>query len=169
MACACVRTVYTTVRIAERLARFAWQGTVHQTGLKTEIRLTNDSRLVSGVRGIVEHIASRDGLNDDERASFGVAVEQAARNALEQMGKGTSSCSVTVQEYADRIEVRLSYTRAAAPSRPQPANAGSVEATSVETRRVEAMNRVDRIASDTNDGCAGVTLVKYLHQKSGQQ
>ncbi|MGH9727859.1 MAG: hypothetical protein ACRD33_07385 [Candidatus Acidiferrales bacterium] len=126
------------------------------------MKLGRDERLLAGVRGAVEHIANRHGLTNEERTDLGVAADQSCRRALVQLGESEPLCSVTIDDFEDRVELSVE-----GPRRPEAKGSGAPEsliAATAEEREKEIKKRVDRVNYETNDGRARTILVKYFHK-----
>ncbi|HEV2616089.1 MAG TPA: hypothetical protein VGU63_05710 [Candidatus Acidoferrales bacterium] len=130
------------------------------------MKLSRDERLLAGVRGAVEHIANRHGLTNEERIDLGVAADQSCRRALVQLGESDPLCSVTIDDFEDRVELSVE-----GPRRPEAAGAGPPEnllAVTTEERDREIKRRVDRVNYETSNGRARTILVKYFHKNPAQ-
>lgn len=156
------RTAYITALIAARLAKCIWPTLMSTEHRRTEMKLGRDERLLAGVRGAVEHIANRHGLTNEERTDLGVAADQSCRRALVQLGESEPLCSVTIDDFEDRVELSVE-----GPRRPEAKGSGAPEsliAATAEEREKEIKKRVDRVNYETNDGRARTILVKYFHK-----
>ena len=160
---ACARTACITVLIVVRLAKCTLRIIVNAEHTRTELKFSKDERLLAGVRGAVEHVASRHALTVEERVDLGVAAEQACRAALVQLDETGSLCDVIIDDYEDRVEVSVE-----SPRQPKPAkissSLGSLAAVPIEEREAEMKRRVDRVDRNISNGRERVVLVKYFHK-----
>ena len=124
----------------------------------TEIKFSGDPRFLSGIRAAVEFIAARDGLSDAERECLGAAWEMVARNCMAGLSAHHPLCRVLIDEFGDRMEIRLEHPACAAPN-------VSAAAKPDASRGLEVMRRVDRVLYDARNGMSSVTLVKFLGKK----
>jgi len=72
---------------------------------RVEMKLPNDSRALPAVETAVELLARRAGMPDARLRAFARAIEEVCRAAL--AGQRDGSLGVTVEGFADRVEVRL--------------------------------------------------------------
>ncbi|HKV28657.1 MAG TPA: hypothetical protein VJN90_10340 [Candidatus Acidoferrales bacterium] len=126
------------------------------------MKFSQDERLLAGVRGAVEHIASRHGLTDEERVNLGVATDQSCRKALLQAGESSALCSVTIDDFEDRVELSVEGPRGSQGARPGPLE--SLVTVTADEREKEIKRRVDRVDFDSSNGRARTILVKYFHK-----
>ncbi|HEV2490920.1 MAG TPA: hypothetical protein VGT03_14030 [Candidatus Acidoferrales bacterium] len=126
--------------------------------IHAELKFTHDSRFLPGVRAAVEFIAARDGLSDAERENLGAASELLARECMAGLGEKDPPCKVQIEDFDDRIEVRLEH--AARPA--EASGAGASKAGTPAARGAEVMRRVDRVLYDARNGISSVTLVKFF-------
>lgn len=130
---------------------------------RTELKFSRDERLLAGVRGAVEHVANRRGLNAEERVDLGVAAGQACRAAMVQLDETGSLCDVIIDDYEDRVEVSVESPRHPRSVKTN-SSLGSLVAVPIEEREAEMKKRVDRVDRDTSNGRDRVILVKYFHK-----
>lgn len=124
----------------------------------TELKFTHDSRFLPGVRAAVEFVAARDGMSDAERENLGAASELLARECMAGLGEKDPPCRVLIEDFDDRIEVRLEHAARLA----EASGAGSSKAGTPAARGPEVMRRVDRVLYDARNGISSVTLVKFF-------
>jgi hypothetical protein len=136
---------------------------VSAEGTHTELRFTKDARLLAGVRAAVEFVAARGGMSDSERAGLAEASEKAACGAMQQLAEKQSLCSITIEEFHDRIEIRIERP-VRAESKPVP-NSSSGSAPS---GQAGAWRFVDRVLYDAQNGKSSVTLVKFFSKKPAE-
>jgi len=130
---------------------------------RTEMRFTGDDRLLAGVRGAIEHIGRRHDVADEERIDAAVASEQACRKALLQM-EDDSVCTVTIDDFDDRVEVSVDSSRGSGHARRNSPTANAM-ALRPDAREAEIKKRVDRADFEASNGHARTTLVKYFHKR----
>lgn len=122
------------------------------------MKFSGDPRFLSGIRAAVEFIAARDGLSDAEREGLGAAWEMVARNCMAGPAASHPLCRVLIDEFGDRMEIRLEHPACSAPN---PTAAAKPDA----SRGLEVMRRVDRVLYDARNGMSSVTLVKFFNKK----
>ncbi|MGH9776016.1 MAG: hypothetical protein ACRD50_13840 [Candidatus Acidiferrales bacterium] len=112
---------------------------------RTEIRLVGDPRLARGVAHIILHVGQRAGLASAVQREFAEAAESACCEEFHYLRGPDSTLKVTVEDFADRIEVLLERSGAAASSaKPNP------------------LAGVDRIMHESRNGNSRTTLIKFL-------
>ncbi len=124
----------------------------------TELKFTGDARFLSGIRAAVEFIAARDGISSAEQAELGAAWEAVARNCMAGLSEKHPLCSVLIDEFEDRMEVRLEH-----PSCPSPVAVPTGKSKAPVS--ADLMRRVDRVLYDARNGMSSVTLVKFFSRK----
>lgn len=128
----------------------------------TELKFSGDSRFISGIRAAVEFIAARGGLGDADREGLGTAWEMLARNCVTGLSEQHPLCKVLIDDFDDRMEVRLEHPSCSAPaSGPRTVAAGKQD----ESRDLDVTRRVDRVLYDARNGTSSVTLVKFFTKK----
>ena len=128
----------------------------------TELKFSGDSRFISGIRAAVEFIAARDGLSGAERESLGAAWEIVARNCMTGLSEQHPLCMVLIDDFDDRMEVRLEHPSFSAPaSEARAVAAGKPD----ESHSLDITRRVDRVLYDARNGTSSVTLVKFFTKK----
>ena len=148
------------------------------------MRLTRDERLLAGVRGAIEHIG-RNHCDVAECSDLAVATEQACRTALVDLDKahldevqldnGSSLCTVTIDDFEDRIEVRVEGPRNPAPAGGSDSLHGKLDAFA---RKFAAVTPAEREAeirkcaghaeADSSNGRMRAKFVKYFHKDSAR-
>ncbi|HKW88766.1 MAG TPA: hypothetical protein VJN21_08415 [Candidatus Acidoferrales bacterium] len=128
----------------------------------TELKFSGDARFISSIRAAVEFIAARDGLNDSDRQSLGAAWEMVARNCMAGLSAQHPLCKVLIDDFDDRLEVRLEHPSCASPAS---ASNSSSAAKPDAPRGFDVMHQVDRVLYDARNGMSSVTLVKYFSNK----
>jgi hypothetical protein len=131
------------------------------------LEISRDPRLMPALGEAVDHVARHGGLDAEARESLRAASEEAARDTFDLVPGPEASIRVSVQAYADRIEVALEHSGEAVPTAgldtfltggAQAAAAGSVTGLSL-------LARVDRVLYHTENGVSRTTLVKYRKPK----
>ncbi|HEV2297258.1 MAG TPA: hypothetical protein VGR72_01930 [Candidatus Acidoferrales bacterium] len=128
----------------------------------TELKFSGDSRFISGIRAAVEFIAARDGLGDADRESLGAAWETVARNCITGLSEQHPLCRVLIDDFDDRMEVRLEHPSFSAPGFGATTVAAGMPD---ESHNLDITRRVDRVLYDARNGTASVTLVKFFTKK----
>lgn len=129
----------------------------------TELKFSGDSRFISGIRAAVEFIAARDGLGDADRENLGTAWEMVARNCIMGLSEQHPFCRVLIDDFDDRMEVRVEHPSCSAPaSGARTVAAGKPD----ESHNLDITHRVDRVLYDARNGMSSVTLVKFFTNKS---
>ncbi len=146
---------------------------------RTELRLTRDERLLAGVRGAIERIGSRHGESVD-CIDLALAAEKACREAMVQLdearlGNADSFCTVTIDDFEDRIEVRVEGPRNSAPaggpdSRGEKLDsfAGKFATVTPAEREAESQKCGGHVEADSSNGRMRAKLVKYFHEDSAR-
>lgn len=128
----------------------------------TELKFSGDSRFISGIRAAVEFIAARDGLGDADRESLGTAWEMVARNCMTRLSDQHPLCRVLIDDFDDRMEVRLEHPSCSAPASEARTVAAGIPD---ESHNLDVTHRVDRVLYDARNGMSSVTLVKFFTKK----
>ena len=74
--------------------------------IRTELKASGDSRLRAGLRGAIEHLAGRHGMNAVEQREFANEVDAECCKITSGSNAGTS-CNVIIEEQEDRMEVKV--------------------------------------------------------------
>lgn len=132
----------------------------------TELKFTKDPRLLAGVRAAVEFVAARGGMSEAERASLAEASEKAACSALKHLSEGQSLCAITIEEFDDRIEIRIERPAKSESVPRANSSTGKLAGELAETGRASsAMRSVDRVLYEARNGKSSMTLVKFFSKK----
>lgn len=111
---------------------------------KTDLKITSDPRLWAGVRAALECICERHGLSKTEQRDLATAVEKECGEGLRNAEQ--SSCTVSIRESDEKIEVRVA---------PTPHANGTKPGTS-------------RVCHPEADGRSGATFVKHFQKHSAR-
>jgi hypothetical protein len=131
---------------------------------RTEVLIENDPRLIGAVSGVVLHAGQRAGLSASAQQELAAAAEHACRSTFPLLDGEDPFVKVTIEDFPDRIEVRLEHTGTPEPS-------AGLETFFVGDGEEEKpggpagallLSQVDRVLYETHDGKSRTTLVKYL-------
>lgn len=131
---------------------------------RTHLKLGRDPRLTAGVIGAVEHVARRAGLNGEQQARLVAAAEQTCRKVISQLDVRDPFCSVTVECFDDRIEIRFEHAGEALPAFGLDSFAADAPVADEGPRGMELMKDVDRVLYEARGGRSSVTLIKSLNE-----
>jgi hypothetical protein len=126
--------------------------------------LDQDPRLVGVLCGAVQFQALHAGLEPDAGDMLAKATEDVCRATLSDLPVDSGNLDVTVDTFADRIEVAIHCHGQSIPAVGLEMFA-AFEAGGEGMRGVnglELLSRVDRVLYNTEDGVARTTLVKFL-------
>lgn len=98
-----------TVQIVAKRARSTWRRRVNTEFRETVLKVTSDLRVRAGLRAALEHICERNRLTKGEQHELVAALEKECVRALET--EKEPSCVVTIDEWEDRIEVKVGHGR----------------------------------------------------------
>ena len=74
--------------------------------IRTELKTTEDRRVRAGLRGAIEHLAGRHGMNAAEQREFANEVDAECCKFTAQ-GEPNASCEVIIEERDDQMEVKV--------------------------------------------------------------
>jgi hypothetical protein len=117
------------------------------------LQIDADARFAAGAGGVARFFAETAGLEGDAPPQLQAAVTAACQEAFEHLS-GNRPLTVSFTRYADRIEVALSHQGESIPA----VGLDSIAA------GASAMNGVDRIQYESQDGRAVTRLTKYIGQ-----
>ncbi|MGH9817384.1 MAG: hypothetical protein ACRD5F_05300 [Candidatus Acidiferrales bacterium] len=123
----------------------------------------SDPRLLTGMATAVELCAKSSGLNQRACNQVKTAAAEAALETFSLLAGRESSLDITVQAFADRVEVILEHRGQALPTAGLDTFlAASVQGPSAGTvTGLSLLSRVDRVLYTTEKGISRTTLVKY--------
>lgn len=132
--------------------------------VRVVFHLDQDSRLVGVFCCAVEHQAMQAGLETEACAQLANAAGDVCRETISQRGMSGQSVDVTLETFADRIEVSIHCRGQALPTvgLEKFATAGGASQQGNGTNGSELLSRVDRVLYNAEDGVARTTLVKFL-------
>ncbi len=128
---------------------------------RVTMRLPADAHLVGAVTGAVEHFAQEAGLDEPVQKQLMSAAEQACLDTFQRAESPSAPIDVTVEEFPDRLEIRISYSGDSAPAIgldafvAAPGKANSAPGAGL-------MELVDRVQYDTEGAVSRLRLIKYL-------
>lgn len=131
---------------------------------RVELKFPPDDRLVLGASAAAEHFAQRCGLELGPRAALVAAVEEACKTTFGLLNSPDAEIQVSLEDFADRIEIGLTY-----PGEPLPsvglesfAGFGAAPAGQKQPLGLMLLTLVDRVQYQTAAGLQRITLIKYL-------
>lgn len=151
----------TIVLSVARRATFARSIAVTTDPARIELHLADDERLLAAVGTAGAFIAGRAGLASDAQAAIAGAAEDACRATFPLMSED-AKIDVTVEQFSDRIEVRLSY-RARAQATALMGRESAEDAFAVGPYKVKLLSRIDKVQHSTEGEISRTILVKKLH------
>src|SRR5262249_23214779 len=113
--CTCVWTVFTTARTAGKPATLPLPILVSTDSKHIEIKLDADPRFAAAAAGGVRYLGEASGLNAEAARNLQSAILFAFEEAFEHLDASRSQVAVTLDQFADRIEVMIVH-HADAPS-----------------------------------------------------
>jgi len=164
-----VWTANTIARIAGKHATFTLRTLMTADSTRVVFHLDRDPRLIAPICTAVHFEAARAGLNAGGCDELGEAFEDVCRQALLQLPDAGGGLEITIDTFADRIEVSIHHRGQLIPAvgletvTPPIASAGE----SGRLNGVELLERVDRVMFNSEDGVGRTTLVKFLQPKRG--
>ena len=131
--------------------------------------LDRDPRLVAAIRSAVHFEAARVGLGAGGCDELDKAVEDVCGQALVQHVDAGGDLEITIDTFADRIEISIHHRGQLIPAvgleALTPPVASAEESGGL--TGLELLDRVDRVMVNAGDGAARTTLVKFLQPKRG--
>jgi hypothetical protein len=131
---------------------------------RVEFHLDRDLRLAAAVRSAVHFQASQAGLDEATCHGLAKASEEVCRQTLSQLPEAEGGLDVTLDTFADRIEISILHEGQVPPAvgldafaAPQASAGGSGG-----LNGMELLERVDRVTFHAQNGMARTTLVKFL-------
>jgi hypothetical protein len=130
--------------------------------------LDRDPALLSAVHCAVQFQASRASLEEKSCAEFANATEGVCREALSHLTENDGGLDVTLDTFADRIEVSIRHHGQLVPAVGLETFTAPIAHKNGDTRLsgVQLLSCVDRISFNAEDGVAHTTLVKFLRPKN---
>lgn len=75
--------------------------------IRTELKTTEDRRVRAGLRGAIEHLAGRHGMNAAEQREFADEVERECDKTVASRAEAGACCDVVIEEREDQMEVKI--------------------------------------------------------------
>jgi hypothetical protein len=162
---ACAPMASITARIAARPAKSPLPNPMSNEPVRVVFHLNQDSRLIGILCGAVRFQASQAGLEDEAASQLVKAAEHLCHERISQLSDKEEGIDVTLETYADRVEVAVHSRTEAGPAMglEQFAFGEAGEGRASKPKGVEVLSRVDRVLYNSENGVARTTLVKYLH------
>jgi hypothetical protein len=151
-------------RIAGRPAKSAWPISMTNEPVRVVFHLDQDLRLIGVLCGAVQFQALHAGLEPDAGDLLAKATEDVCRATLSEFPGDSENLDVTVDTFADRIEIAIHNRGQSIPAvglemfAPFDASGGGMGG----VNGLELLSRVDRVLYNTEDGVARTTLVKFF-------
>ncbi len=128
---------------------------------RATLRLPADARLVGAVTGTVEHFAQEAGLDERVQKELMSAAEQACLDTFQLVDSPAALIDVAVEEFPDRLEIRISHSGDSAPAIGLDAFVGA-PGSGNPSAGAGLMGLVDRVQYDTEGSVSRLRLIKYL-------
>jgi hypothetical protein len=132
--------------------------------VRVVFHMDQSSDLVGVFCCAVEHQAIHAGFETEDGAQLARAAGDVCREAISQAGGHGDGVDVTLETYADRMEVAIHCRGQHVPPLGLDAFAASDSRASASggLNGIELLSRVDRVLYNSADGIARTTLVKFL-------
>lgn len=142
----------------------AMRSPVSDDPVRIVFHLDQDWQLVSVFCCAVEHQAIHAGFESESGAELARAAGDVCREAISQLGGNGESVNVTLDTFADRIEIAIHCRGQVTPpvGLERFAVSGSQASGASGLDGLELLSRVDRVLYNAEGGIARTTLVKYL-------
>lgn len=133
--------------------------------IRTELKTTEDRRVRAGLRGAIEHLAGRHGMNAAEQREFANEVDAECCKFTAQ-GEPNASCEVIIEERDDQMEVKVrASSEFSLDAQPKSRHAATADSSSAHpdgkhSRRGNAAGR----AGDNGHRAVTLTLVRRFHK-----
>lgn len=135
--------------------------------VRVVFHLNQDPRLVGVLCNAVQFQASQAGLGTEAVGQLARAAEDVCLETISRLANREESIEVTLETYADRIEVAVHCRGEAMPAAGLETfafSSGTPERPSG-LNGLELLSRVDRILYNNENGVGRTTLVKFLRSK----
>ena len=116
---------------------------------RVQLSVTNDSRLLAGIAGAVNHVAEVAGLGESARADLIAAVEDICEEAMQGAPVDQRRIQITLMPLDGRIEIVMEFSSHAAAKDPR-----------AQGREEAARLHVDSVSREHNGKDTRVTLTK---------
>ncbi len=160
-------TANITVRIAGKPAKFTWRTLMPTDPTRVVLHLDRGPLSAGVVHTAVQFQATQAGLEAKTGGQFAQACEDVCRETLSQLTDGDPGLEVTVDTFADRMEVSIQHQGQLEPAVGLDGivRAGGPSGGSRGLDTMELLVQVDRVMFNTEGGVARTTLVKFLRPK----
>ena len=154
----------TIVPIAVKPAMFAWPTRMNDEPVRVVFHLNRDSPLLRVLGSAVQFQAMNAGLEANAGEQLGRAAEDVCRETISQLAGEDGGLDVTLETFADRIEVAIHChgQRMPAAGLDTFASFDGSAGDSGGLNGLELLSRVDRVLYNADEGAARTTLVKFL-------
>ena len=134
--------------------------------VRVEIRLDPASSLIGVVGGAVQFQASQAGFAPEACTEIADACDDVCREAASKLSDAEGGLRVTLESFADRLEISILHSGAQVPPVGLDTFAFSAVASGAGgINGLELLARVDRVLYNTEDGNVRTTLVKFRRPK----
>lgn len=153
---------YITARNAGKLAMSPLRTTV-ETDIKisTTLRMNGDARLAAAAGGVARYLADTAGMEADAIAKLQEATVTACLSAFEYLSHESPLLSVSLTQYADRIEVAITHRGEDGPAMGLDVVAGG-ERGGTGSPGGGGFGGVDRVQYEAHGGESVTRLTKYI-------
>jgi hypothetical protein len=127
---------------------------------RAHLRVENDSRLLAGLAGAVEHFAHKTEFSAAATADLIAAVEEACRETFPLLTAAQPSLTLVLTAYADHVEIVIEHRGEALPSAGLDTFLGDPSAPGGLTG-LSILSKVDRVQYNTEGGVSRTTLSKH--------
>jgi hypothetical protein len=122
------------------------------------IRLHADPRLAAAVGGVARYFADAAGLESEPCAQLQMAVVAACNESFRHLSDARPQLTVTVQRFADRIEIGLTHQGTASPAIGLHSIAGL---SGEDTPENSFLSALDRVQFETRGDSTTTRLTKF--------
>jgi hypothetical protein len=154
--------VFTTARIAGKLATCLWPPAVAIEAKTFRLLLDADARLAAAAGGVVRYMADVAGLENGTAARLQSAVIAACSEAFEHLSAAHPQLEVTFTRFPDRMEVALSHLGEDSPAVGLDTIAGFAARIGGTEFHADIFAGFDRVQYETQGGEAVTRLTKYI-------
>ena len=122
------------------------------------LHLHADSRLAAAVGGVARYFADAAGLESEPCAQLQMAVVAACNESFRHLSDASAQLAVTLERFADRIEIGLTHQGFAAPAIGLHTIAGLAGSDSSES---SFFSTLDRVQFETHGNSTTTRLTKF--------
>jgi hypothetical protein len=123
---------------------------------RVQIKLHADSRLAAAAGGVARYFADAAGLEPEPCIQLQIAVVAACEESFEQFADEGAQLAVTLERFADRLEVLLTHKGTAAPA----VGLHTIAGFAGESRK-SVLVALDRVQFETQGNSATTRLTKF--------